>query len=271
MSNVQQDDPGRRAIGPGVVPHGAGRTECGPVRSHNEDCFVANDDLGLYVVADGMGGHNAGEVASRLAVDTLLGFIQRSHDTDDFSWPWEFDPTLSFSGNRLQTAIRLANQRVHQVAGSSDGYAGMGTTVVAAIVAPQRAVVAHVGDSRLYLLNDGHLSLLTRDDTLVAALEGDGHDLSVPASHPMRNVLTRVLGAGDDVEVHVQQVALRGGETLLLCSDGVHGVLSQADLESVLSGTGQPIDLVSRLLEAAIAGGSRDNVTAVVVRCQARS
>lgn len=270
MSNVQQDESGQRAGG-GVTPHGAGRTECGPVRSHNEDHFVANDELGLYAVADGMGGHNAGEVASRLAIDAVLGFVQRSHDDEDFSWPWEYDPGLSFGGNRLQTAIRLANQRVHQVAASNDGYAGMGTTVVSAIVSPHRAVVAHVGDSRLYLLNDGHLSLLTRDDTLVAALEGEGHDDSVPGSHPMRNVLTRVLGAADDVDVHVQQVPLAGGETLLLCSDGLHGVLSLADLESVLSGPGEPADLVTRLVEAAIAGGSRDNVTAVVVRCRART
>ena len=145
-------------------------SDTGPVRKNNEDSWAVEDDLQLYVVADGMGGHSAGEVASRLAVEALVGFIRRSHEDTDVSWPYGVDPTLSLQANRLRTAINLANRRVFRAAESHDDYTGMGTTVVAALVARDRLIVGSVGDSRLYLLSRGVLAQLTKDDTWAATM-----------------------------------------------------------------------------------------------------
>src|SRR5215217_1076212 len=147
-------------------------SDAGPVRKNNEDSWAVEDDLQLYVVADGMGGHSAGEVASRLAVEALVGFIRRSHEETDVSWPYGIDPTLSLQANRLRTAINLANRRVFRAAESHDDYTGMGTTVVAALITRDRLIVGSVGDSRLYLLNNGALVQLTQDDTWAATMLG---------------------------------------------------------------------------------------------------
>ena len=129
-----------------------GLSETGPVRRINEDCFVSAEDLRLFIVADGMGGHAAGEVAARIAVESIEKFIRRSHDTDDFSWPYGVDATLSYDANRLKTAVCLANRRINRLAENHDDYLGMGTTVVCALVTDGHLIVAHVGDSRLYLM-----------------------------------------------------------------------------------------------------------------------
>jgi serine/threonine protein phosphatase PrpC len=139
-------------------------TETGAVRHLNEDRFVSAEDLRLFVVADGMGGHAAGEVAARVAVESIEHFIRRSHETTDFSWPYGVEPALSNGANRLKTAVYLANQRINRLAENHDDYLGMGTTVVCALVADGQLVVAHVGDSRLYLYEKEVLTQLTQDD-----------------------------------------------------------------------------------------------------------
>lgn len=127
-----------------------GLSDAGPVRPNNEDSFLTDGELSLFVVADGMGGHAAGEVASRLAVEAIENFIRRSQTAADFSWPCGIDPALSFTSNRLRTAIHLANRRVLRVAEDHDGYTGMGTTVVCALIRGASLSIGHVGDSRLY-------------------------------------------------------------------------------------------------------------------------
>lgn len=246
-----------------------GMSNPGPVRKINEDGFAIEEDLQLFVVADGMGGHAAGEVASSLAIESIVGFIRRSNEDADCSWPYGIEPDLSLCGNRLRTAIHLANRRVYRAAEKYDEYTGMGTTVVSALISGNRLTVGYAGDSRLYLLSNGIITQLTVDDTWATALsldpEANGTDVS---SHPMRHVLTNVIGARDHADVHLQEHDLRSGDTLLLCSDGLHNALDQDRLRELMGRNGSLADLVSQMIDAALANGSRDNVTAVVVRCE---
>jgi serine/threonine protein phosphatase PrpC len=248
-------------------------SDAGPVRKNNEDSWAVEDDLQLYVVADGMGGHSAGEVASRLAVEALVGFIRRSHEDTDVSWPYGIDPTLSLQANRLRTAINLANRRVFRAAESHDDYTGMGTTVVAALIVRDRLIIGSVGDSRLYVLSGGGLAQMTQDDTWAATmLAGQrGGDPAAIAHHPMRHVLTNVLGARDATSVHMSEHALTPGDTVMLCSDGLYGVVDDPALLEVMRHGGEVGTIADRLVRAAIERGTRDNITALVVRYEAEA
>lgn len=248
------------------VLEACGLSDIGPVRKTNEDSFIADEDLQLFVVADGMGGHSAGEIASSLAVETIIGFIRRSGEETEFSWPYGVDSKLTFGGNRLRTAIHLANRRVFRAAEKHDEYTGMGTTVVGALITGNRLAVAHAGDSRVYLFADGLLTQLTTDDTWMATILGGQSGASVPATHPMRHVLTNVLGARDHAEVHVQEYELQGGEMILLCSDGLHNVIDDQTIADLVAGDTVPANIVPRLIDTALANGGRDNITAVLVR-----
>jgi protein phosphatase len=250
---------------PGTMITSFGVSDAG-ARQGNEDCFFADDDLALFVVADGMGGHLAGEVASRLAVEAIEHFIRRSEDSTDFSWPLGIDAGLSLEGNRVRTALHLAHRRVFRAAESSEEYTGMGTTVVCALIRNGQLTVGHVGDSRLYLSADGVLRQLTTDDTWIAALAASGTaDPTTLATHPMRHVLTNVLGAGEQVEIHVSEHPLSGGEMLLLCSDGVHDVLDLPALAPLMSNGSDPRVVSNAVAAAALERGTHDNVTAVLV------
>jgi len=244
-----------------------GLSDTGPIRKSNQDRYLSDTALQLFVVADGMGGHAAGEVASSLAVETIAGFIRRTEEDSEFSWPYGIEPSLSFSGNRLRTAVHLANRRVFRAAERFDEYTGMGTTVVGALISGNRLAVANAGDSRLYLFADSRLTQLTRDDTWAATVIAaqPGSDPTAPPKS-MRHVLTNVVGARDQAEVRLSEHDLTGGEMILLCSDGLHGVLDDRTIETMLDGGGTPSDIVARLIEAALTGGARDNVTAVVAR-----
>lgn len=240
-------------------------TDPGPVRSVNEDAFLVDAEQQLYAVADGMGGHNAGEVASSLALEALGGFVRRSASDTDLSWPYGVLPDLSFLANRLRTAMHLANRRVYRAAESHDDYTGMGTTVVAALIEGSRAVVAHVGDSRIYHWTGGKLVALTRDDSWAAALISQGLSREDLSRHPMRHVLTNVVGARDQVEVHVKELSLQPGDRLLLCSDGLHEPMTEDLIAPALGGEADTRLAASRLVREALERGSRDNVTALVI------
>lgn len=244
-----------------------GVSDTGRVRKVNEDRFVSDTTLRLFAVADGMGGHQAGEVASELAIEALTSFIRLSVSDEDLTWPYGIDPTLSFDGNRLRTAICLANRRVFRAAETSDDYAGMGTTLVGVLVDEGQVAVGSVGDSRIYLLTRGTLEQLTVDDSWAATILAQDPTLKPEeiAQHPMRNVLTNVLGARETVTVHLTERTLAPGDTLLLCSDGLHGVLSTATLQEVL-GRADFDSIPQTLIDMALAQGTRDNLTALVVR-----
>ena len=256
-----------------------GVTDQGSVRASNEDWFAVDEDLQLLVVADGLGGQNAGEIASRLAVDSLVGFVRESRAStetrppdaighSDERWPFGFDPSLSEAGNRVRTGICLANAHILEKSLTADEYSGMGTTLVVALVEGGRLSVGYVGDSRLYLRGADVLRQLTRDDSWILAVldQNPAIDPEVIRQHPMRNALTNVVGAGTGTEVHVLEEMLTGGELLLLSTDGVHGVLDNSWIDRLLMETDDLREMAAGLVTAAISGGSRDNCTAVVAR-----
>jgi serine/threonine protein phosphatase PrpC len=249
-----------------IDAHGA--TDPGRVRKVNEDSFFSDPVLQLFIVADGLGGHAAGEVASKLAVETISGFVRRIDEEGELSWPYGIEPTLSFGGNLLRTAVHLANRRVFRAAERDDEYTGMATTVVAALISGSRMAVASAGDSRLYIFTDGSLSQLTRDDTWAATILASPEHAARGAVSPrtMRHVLTNVIGARDQADVHLKEYDLHGGETILLCSDGLHGVLEDETMAAIVSAGGTPAEIVQRLIDEALTRGAKDNVTALLAQ-----
>ena len=240
------------------------RTDKGP-RKMNQDRVECWPELGLFIVADGMGGHNAGEVASQLAVDAIHRFVADSADGSDVTWPYGFEVANSIEVNRLTTAVRLANRKVYAEGSRHAELSGMGTTVVVALVKGDRVAIASVGDSRIYRLRDGKLDQLTKDDTWLASVLGAKEAAAADSTHPLRHVLTNVVGTRDDVKPAAREEQLVSGDTFVLCSDGVHGRLDHASITEVLRGATTAPDRATRLVDEALARGSSDNATALVI------
>ena len=242
-----------------------GATNVGRRRRGNEDAYVTDPARGIFLVADGMGGHAAGEVASRLAVETILAYVARSTDLDDLRAAEEFDASLSLDANRLRIALLLANARINRAGASDDSYRGMGATVVAVLYGPSSVVVAHAGDSRVYEQYDGRLTQLTKDDSLIEMLK----EINAPAEareiHAGRNVVTNVLGVDENVVVHTAEWPRIPGRLVMLCTDGVHGALDDGRINGILASRDEPRQHAERLVGEAIAAGGRDNATALVV------
>jgi serine/threonine protein phosphatase PrpC len=228
-------------------------------RSNNEDAVCIQPRLGLFVVADGMGGYEGGEIASALVVDTIYELVRRTAGEADVTWPYAIDPLRSVTENELMVATRLAADRV--AARRSGLLSQMGSTVVALRLSGDGAVIAHVGDSRVYRLRDGALAQLTIDHSLAAELEATGQ---VPGDDfPWRHVVTRALGTATSTP-DVQRQGVQPGDVFLLCSDGLSEVLTGAQIAALLAAPVEPA--CHALVEAAYAAGSRDNISAVVVR-----
>jgi protein phosphatase len=227
----------------------------GCVRANNEDYCLIEADLGLYVLADGMGGANAGERASRLAVDTVAEIVHSATSRDS---------------QALLTAVEEANRRVLAAANDDPTLEGMGTTLVAALEIEQSVSIASVGDSRAYLLDDGGMRVITDDQTWVNEVGRPlGLDEESLKNHPMRHVLTMAIGASTPLTVNYYSVEMNPGAVLLMCSDGLHGVVEAPRMEQILQGgrNGAPLEeSCRRLIEAAKEAGGPDNVTAVLVR-----
>jgi PPM family protein phosphatase len=243
-----------------------GKSDPGCVRSVNQDRILIDASLGLFLVCDGMGGHEHGEVAAEAAVASIRYFLEASRDAD-VTWPDGFDFDQSLGANRLTTAIKIANGHVWRKSQESMSSSGMGTTIAGVLLDGASAIVAHIGDSRVYLFRDETLSQLTIDDTMVQGMVSKG--LLSPenaAIHPMRNVLTQAAGAQDSVDVHVLEQSLQWGDLLLLCSDGLYGCVSTKTMESILSSGVQVEQAVNRLISEAVRAGAPDNVSAVVLR-----
>ena len=234
-------------------------------RPSNQDRFAIDEALRLYVIADGMGGHNAGEIAARLAIDVVLDVVR---GRERIGWPFGFDPSFSEAGNLIRTAIYLANIRVLEEAGHSIAYSGMGTTIVAALVVDGRLSVGHAGDSRLYRLSGRRLHQLTGDDSWMATMMANDPRInaSLLQHHPMRHVLTNVVGSRRTTDVHVIEEPLVTGDRLLLTTDGVHGVLDDRRLEELVADSDDLACAASAIVAAALARGSRDNCTAIVAQ-----
>ncbi len=237
-------------------------------RTSNEDSYSTRPDVGLFVVADGMGGHVAGEVASRVAVEAIEAFIEETAGADkNRTWPFPFDPTLSLEANRLKAAFRLANRRIASAIADSQGLRGMATTASAVLFGERRASVGHVGDSRVYVLRKGALEQITHDHSWVEEQVRAGM-LSPTAArqHPWRNVVTRALSGGEDPEVDVTEVTPVPGERYLLCSDGLFAVVPDARIAEILGRKDVPLDAICRgLVEAANEEGGPDNITTLIL------
>ncbi len=245
-----------------------GQTDVGRRRKLNEDAFLVAPEPNLYAVCDGMGGHNAGEVASRMAIETLAAFIEKSHQEKEITWPYGLDVNLSYDGNRLKTAIKLANKKVFRAADNREDYTGMGTTLVAALVTGDVMTVGSAGDSRCYLLREGQLLQLTRDDSWVSAALGEGILNSEEIErHPLRNVITKAVGAKDNIELDVIEHKLVPGDVALLCSDGLHAMISDDKILEALTPFPPTLpEAAAKLIEAANEAGGKDNVSVVLLR-----
>jgi serine/threonine protein phosphatase PrpC len=248
----------------------AGQSDVGLQREHNEDSFVVLKEYDLYVVADGMGGHRAGDVASKLATDTISEFF-KSTANDDVTWPFHFDTNLSEEENRLLTGIRVANRQIFERSTRSREYHGMGTTVVGAMFSPRknRMYIGHVGDSRCYRVRAGVIQLLTRDHSLI-----NDYLLAMPdlteeqRSELPKNVITRALGMQDQVVVDIQHDEPRNGDVYCLCSDGLSGMVQDDEILKIVSSAGDIGEACRNLIARANEHGGEDNITAVLIKIE---
>ena len=237
----------------------AGLSDVGKQRLHNEDRFILLPEFNVFVVADGMGGHQSGEVASRMAASAIAAYF-RNGGTDDRAL-----------GEALRAAVVQANARIFARADDSRAHRGMGTTVVASAFSPSQGelYVAHAGDSRAYRLRDGAMEQLTRDHSLVADALLERPDLSPSdLAYLPRNVITRALGIAPTVDVDLCADRARPGDVYLLCSDGLHGLVSDAEMAAIVEAGAVLTDACERLIARANEKGGKDNITAVLIRIE---
>lgn len=246
----------------------AAKTDVGRKRTHNEDYFALIEDEQVFMVADGMGGHACGEVASQLSAEVMDEFYRHSKDVDA-TWPYRYDHKLSYAENRLVAAIRLANLRIFQMAQSDPSLRGMGTTIVTSMFAGDTAYVAHVGDSRVYLIEGGEITQVTRDHSLLEDYKDARPEMTDEEAEafPHKNVITRALGMRDAVVVDVNRVPIKPGSRLLLCSDGLSGMLTDPEILAIAGANDDLEQTVNELVDAANAAGGTDNITAMLVEC----
>jgi serine/threonine protein phosphatase PrpC len=236
-------------------------------RPSNEDSYSARPELGLFMVADGMGGHVAGEVASRVAVEAIAGFVGETSLADqNRTWPFSMDPGATVEAHRLTCAFRLANRRIADEMATTESLRGMATTASALLVTDHKATVAHVGDSRVYRLRAGRLEQVTRDHSWVEEQVRAGVMTASDARrHPWRNVVTRALSGGDDPDIDVLETALEPGDRWLLCSDGLFGVVTDERIQELLTGDGPLQAMCQRLVDEANQAGGPDNITTLLL------
>ncbi|HKY36859.1 MAG TPA: Stp1/IreP family PP2C-type Ser/Thr phosphatase [Polyangiaceae bacterium] len=245
-----------------------GLTDVGLQRDHNEDSFAILQDHELYIVADGMGGHRAGDVASKLATEAIVDFF-RATAAEDFTWPFHFDSRMSEEENRLLTGIKIANRQIVERSSRSRECHGMGTTVVGALFSGKKGkmYIGHVGDSRAYRVRAGEIRQMTRDHSLV-----NDYLLAMPEltdeqkSELPKNVITRALGMQEHVSVDLQGDDVSVGDCYVLCSDGLSGMIEDAEILDVVSRSGNIDEACRRLIALANEHGGEDNITAVLVR-----
>jgi protein phosphatase len=246
-----------------------GRTDVGRKRTHNEDAFALYPEHNVFVLADGMGGHASGEVASAIAVETVGDFYMETGADQDRTWPYKESKKLNYEANRLSTSVKLANLHILEKAQATKGCESMGTTVVAMLVSERAAYMAHVGDSRGYMVRDGQITQLTSDHSLLNDyLRSNRLTPEEIDAFPHKNVIVRALGMRETVQVDITPLEPRSGDVYLLCSDGLSGMVTdEVILEAVEE---HPDDLdaaCEQLIDVANANGGHDNVTAVLVRC----
>lgn len=247
----------------------SGDTDIGRKREINEDSIHIPVDQKLAIVADGMGGHASGEVASRLAVDILADYFQQAADDQVLTWPYKVDRDLRADVNRMIVGIKLANVEIWERAQRSTGRKGMGTTVVAMNFLDDAVVIAHVGDSRVYRLRDGEYLQLTEDHSLINDYIKMKRMTAEEAEHwPHKNVVVRALGMKESVQVDVHTEVPRVGDCYLMCSDGLSGMVSDAEMQQLLATEPNLDRCVERLIALANKNGGVDNISVVLARVE---
>jgi len=248
----------------------AAASDPGRVRKNNEDAFLADPAVGIFAVADGMGGHAAGEIASRLALNTLQGVLTRDRAGQKSAFSPDQTAVLSTLSSLLVNGIRSANQTVFRSSQEKEEYRGMGTTVVAVYFGDSSAAVAHVGDSRLYRVRDRKIEQITADHSVVWEQYREGL-LSKEAlsSSPLKNIVTRALGMQQTVDGDVQELEVEKGDQLLLCTDGLSDLVGDEELLGILGEASGDLDRAcSRLVHLANQRGGKDNITVLVIQIE---
>jgi PPM family protein phosphatase len=242
------------------------RTDTGRVRENNEDSYRVAPEINLFVLSDGMGGQASGEVASRLAAETIIAHCRESTENSSLALFGTPADGVSDTSNRLASAIRLANRVVNEEADKDESRHGMGATVVAVWFSDGRMSLGHVGDSRIYRLRSGELEQLTQDHSFVAEQVRRGLITEQEASESkMQSVLLRALGIEPEVEVALDEQLVMDGDVVLLCSDGLTRELSDAQITGVLGETKDAKQAADRLVDLANEAGGGDNITAIVI------
>ena len=244
----------------------AGLTDVGLARRHNEDSLLVDVDLGLFIVADGLGGHAAGEVASKIVVDQVASFIKQTANSE-ITVPVTLGKKLSINGNRLKAAILMSDKAITENIVLHPERDTMGSTVVACLIEGKRVAMAHVGDSRAYLLNRHGIRQLTKDHSWIAEQVENGILTAEEARrHPFRNVITQALGNGNELEVDVQEFEMTDSEAIMLCSDGLSGMVADDQILAIFN---QAINLeiaVRTLVSKAIENGGDDNISVIIIK-----
>jgi protein phosphatase len=246
----------------------AGATHVGMKRDHNEDNFSLVPDQNLFVVADGMGGHASGEVASQIAVESVAQFFQDTLLDEDITWPFKLDQERGYLENRLATSVKLANKNIFESALAEPGRKGMGTTFVGFVATEDALIVGHVGDSRCYRVRAGEIDQLTEDHSLLNDYKKiQKLTAEEEANFPHKNIIVRALGMKDSVEVDVGTHTPEAGDILVLCSDGLNGELEDDQILAAVAQNLDDLDAgVEALIEQACTHGGKDNVTVVLVK-----
>jgi protein phosphatase len=245
-----------------------GLTDTGKVREHNEDTIAADADIGLLVMADGMGGYNAGEVASGIAVKTIVNLVRESLEREDLDAPRDGATGLSRPSIILRDAINRANKIIFQTAKTQPQCEGMGTTVVSALFFDNQVSIAHVGDSRLYRLRSNKFEQITMDHSLLQELVDRGFYSPAEAQRAAnKNYVTRALGVEPNVDVEIQEQPVTKGDVYVLCSDGLSDMVENDDIHLTINTFGANLDTVAKqLIQLANDNGGRDNVSVVMAQ-----
>ena len=245
----------------------AGETNVGMKRTHNEDNFSILEESGLYIVADGMGGHASGEVASKMAVDAMKEFFAATANDPERTWPYKMDRSKGYEENRLITGIKLANLRIYESAQRDPRQRGMGTTIVTMFAVEDGVYVAHVGDSRVYRVREKQIEQMTEDHSLLNDyIKMKRLTAEEIANFPHKNVIVRALGMKDTVKVDTRFEQPRANDVYLLCSDGLSGPVTDEDMLQITTTTADLKTAATKLIERANANGGPDNITVVLAR-----
>ena len=244
----------------------AGLTDVGRKRTHNEDNLALLPEESLYIVADGMGGHASGEVASQMAVETITSFFRMTTRDEEVTWPFKEEKNLRYDENRLVAAIKFSNQRIFEAAARDAKFKGMGTTIVTAFFTQGGAYLGHVGDSRGYRIREGKIEQITDDHSLLNDyIKANKLTPEEIENFPHKNVIVRALGMKETVQVDVNRLDPKTGDVYLLCSDGLSGMITDDEILGITTKAPSLEVACENLVKGANENGGTDNITVTLV------